>query len=240
MRKLILATLFLGLAGPLAASELQLARIQANPELAGHDQRMAALSPSLREWVTARSRAAVDSGVAPDPAQVAEEAEQRLAGQDFSQGDIESFVYLVMMEAAKQADADLREAMEEMQANNKRKAMTRASIEARREAMAAAKSELAMTGPESKAICVGPPCRPQIILAQPQIQLAQPRLELAQPVAVEEPQPTDEKDSLSEMGEMTSLRLQMAMDRRSKFMEALSNLMKKSSDTAETITSNLK
>lgn len=47
-------------------------------------------------------------------------------------------------------------------------------------------------------------------------------------------------DSLSEMGEMESLRLQMAMDRLSKFMTALSNIMKKISDTADGIVSNLK
>lgn len=47
-------------------------------------------------------------------------------------------------------------------------------------------------------------------------------------------------DALSEMGEMESLRLQMAMDRMSKVMSTLSNLVKKVSDTASTITQNLK
>ena len=47
-------------------------------------------------------------------------------------------------------------------------------------------------------------------------------------------------DSLSEMGEMESLRLQMAMDRMSKMMSTLSNLLKKMSDTASEITQNLK
>jgi hypothetical protein len=47
-------------------------------------------------------------------------------------------------------------------------------------------------------------------------------------------------DSLNEMGEMESLRLQMAMERMSKMMSTLSNLMKKISDTASSITSNLK
>jgi hypothetical protein len=37
MRKLILATLFLGLAGPVAAAELQMARAQPTLDLAGHD-----------------------------------------------------------------------------------------------------------------------------------------------------------------------------------------------------------
>jgi Mg2+ and Co2+ transporter CorA len=50
----------------------------------------------------------------------------------------------------------------------------------------------------------------------------------------------DDVDSLSEMGEMESLRLQMAMDRMSKMMSTLSNLLKKISDTASTITANIK
>lgn len=47
-------------------------------------------------------------------------------------------------------------------------------------------------------------------------------------------------DSMSEMGEMESLRLQMALDRMSKLMSTLSNLLKKSSDTASSIVQNLK
>jgi hypothetical protein len=47
-------------------------------------------------------------------------------------------------------------------------------------------------------------------------------------------------DSLSEMGEMESLRLQMAMDRLSKLMSTLSNLLKKASDTDQGITQNIK
>jgi hypothetical protein len=47
-------------------------------------------------------------------------------------------------------------------------------------------------------------------------------------------------DSLSEMGEMESLRLQMAMDRRAKLLSTLSNIMKKLSDTRASITQNLK
>jgi len=47
-------------------------------------------------------------------------------------------------------------------------------------------------------------------------------------------------DSLSEMGEMESLRLQMAMDRQSKMMSTLSNLLKKVSDTSAAITQNIK
>ena len=47
-------------------------------------------------------------------------------------------------------------------------------------------------------------------------------------------------DSMSELGETDSLRLQMAMDRMSKMMSTLSNLMTKISDTNSTIVQNLK
>ena len=50
----------------------------------------------------------------------------------------------------------------------------------------------------------------------------------------------DGLDSMSELGEMESLRLQMAMDRLSKLMSSLSNILKKISDTSQSLTQNLK
>ena len=47
-------------------------------------------------------------------------------------------------------------------------------------------------------------------------------------------------DSMSEMSEETSLRLQMTMDRRSKFVSALSNIMKAIGDTQNSLVGNLK
>ena len=47
-------------------------------------------------------------------------------------------------------------------------------------------------------------------------------------------------DSMSEMGEMDSLRLQMAIDRMSKMMSTLSNILKKMSDTAGAMVQNIK
>jgi hypothetical protein len=47
-------------------------------------------------------------------------------------------------------------------------------------------------------------------------------------------------DRLGDMGELEQLRLQMAMDRRSKFISTLSNLMKKLSDTSAAIVQNMK
>jgi len=47
-------------------------------------------------------------------------------------------------------------------------------------------------------------------------------------------------NSMNEMSEMTSMALQMAMDRRSKFVEALSNVLKSINDTQQQIVANMK
>ncbi|MBE3112835.1 MAG: hypothetical protein IMZ46_20380 [Acidobacteria bacterium] len=47
-------------------------------------------------------------------------------------------------------------------------------------------------------------------------------------------------DGMNEISEMTSLRLQMTMDRRSKFIQTLSNMMKKIGTTQETLAQNIK
>ena len=47
-------------------------------------------------------------------------------------------------------------------------------------------------------------------------------------------------DNLTDMSELTQLRLQTYMDKRSKAMETLSNLLKKISDTSSTIVQNMK
>jgi hypothetical protein len=46
--------------------------------------------------------------------------------------------------------------------------------------------------------------------------------------------------ALTEMGEMESVRLQMAMDRMAKMMATLSNMLKLMSETAQDITKNMK
>ena len=47
-------------------------------------------------------------------------------------------------------------------------------------------------------------------------------------------------DQMSDLGSMDQMRLQMAMDRRSKLIEALSNILKKTSDTSDSVIQNLK
>lgn len=237
MGSLLPVLLVLSLAGPAAAAELQMPRAPSSLDFSGHNRQMAMLSPGLRSWVATQARATLDSGADPDPDLISHDAQVRLAGQDFSGADIEALVQLVMMECARQADADLREAMAQMRAANERKAAMRETAKAQREAAqsasTSARAELA--SPAASAICVDPPCQPHAVLAQPRPELAN-----VGAAAGQSPPPAADSDSLSEASEIMSLRLQMYMDRRSKALEALSNLMKKQSDTSSTIISNLK
>ena len=69
------------------------------------------------------------------------------------------------------------------------------------------------------------------------------RQEADSKVAKRKPMSDDLKgklDGMNEISEMTSLHLQMTMDRRSKFVETLSNIMKKVGTTMEAITQKLK
>jgi putative addiction module CopG family antidote len=50
----------------------------------------------------------------------------------------------------------------------------------------------------------------------------------------------EDLDGMNELSEMTSLRLQMLMDRLSKYIETLSNLLKKIATTQDTLVQNLK
>ena len=217
MRILIPVVLVLSLAGPAGAAQLQIARIQPGVDLSRPEPQMATLSPSLRAWVITQARTTLDSAGSPDPEIIAGNARVRLAGQDFSDADIEALVQLVMMESVRQADADLRDMMAQMREANARKARMRDMAAAQREAKKGLSDEARAeySRPESKAVCVDPPCQFSRIAAPA-------------------------TDSMSEMNQMEQLRMQMAMDRKSKAMQALSNLLKKNSDTAATITSNLK
>ena len=217
MRSLIPIMLALSLAGPAGAAQLQIARIQPGVDLARHEPQMTMLSPSLRAWVITQARTTLDSAGSPDPEIIEGNARARLEGQDFSDADVESLVQLVMMESVRQADADLRDMMAQMREANARKARMRDMAAAQREAKKGLSDEARAeySRPESKAVCVDPPCQFSRIAAPA-------------------------TDSMSEMNQMEQLRMQMAMDRKSKAMQALSNLLKKNSDTAATITSNLK
>jgi ketosteroid isomerase-like protein len=167
-------------------------------------------------------------------------------------GDIDALVFSVMMDAASDAEADLRLMMKEIQSINAAKRRMRDLIcKVRADIVTNTKVEpdgelsFASGGlgseesyhqaplPVPDPGCAG---GVQTVVSDlyegPITQVEQLRLVRE---ALEA-----KLDSMSEMSEMTSLRLQMMMDRRSKFISTLSNIMKKVSTTQDTLIQNLK
>lgn len=126
-------------------------------------------------------------------------------------GDIEAVAFLVLMQASKSAQEDLKAIMEQVKDINEAKRKLRATLNPHE------KPGLDIDGVLQ-------------LMATLYLQESEADLRRLQ----------DHLDSLSELGEVESLRLQMAMDRMSKMMSTLSNLLKKMSDTASAIVQNLK
>ncbi len=175
-------------------------------------------------------------------------------GQQFGLGesDIMALAFIVMMEASKSAREDLKAIMDGVKNINKEKEDLRTvsnqtnkysaingSIEMPRTTLDSFRL-LTRTVKNNKQNAVAQPSRIQ------NNQIQKTNLIIAkQAASPEELQQLKEEiknklDSLNELSESASLRLQMMMDRRSKMMSALSNIMKKISDTQDSIISNLK
>ncbi len=126
--------------------------------------------------------------------------------------DIEAIAFLVLMQASRSAQEDLKAIMAEVKAITNAKAKLREMLDQ----------------PSERGL--------DLFSANAVISALITRAELCR--VVEGMQ--NDLDSMSELSETESLRLQMAMDRISKFMSTLSNILKKMSDTASQITQNLK
>jgi hypothetical protein len=157
--------------------------------------------------------------------------------------DIEAVAFLVMMQATQDMDKDLQAIMAEV------KAMTNAKQKLR-DLINLVNKDVADHGGKPDAPCLPPGCAS---LASELKGLSASTAGLQRPVRLSAPaRPTyanlralqgqlkQNLDSMSEMSETESLRLQMMMDRRSKFMAALSNIMKKMSDTSGSMVQNMK
>jgi Arc/MetJ-type ribon-helix-helix transcriptional regulator len=217
------------------------------------------LAQGLEGYVDAE----VKSGRFPDPDAVVSAAVRRMqraqAGIDYgnlgalADGDIMALAFIVMMEAAKSAREDLKAIMDRVKAIN-------AAKRGLRELAAKISRDVASNacrGAEVRALdlarglgserayhkvevpCLDPDAPGGVRLAAIDLW---PAGKLAKRAELETilDDIKGRLDSMSEMGEMESLRLQMAMDRMSKMMTTLSNLLRKASETAQSITQNLK
>ncbi|MBI2156358.1 MAG: hypothetical protein HYU26_05545 [Candidatus Rokubacteria bacterium] len=235
--------LLLALAGPPAIGGA--AELPAGAE-ALHAKLAAGLQPSVRSWVEAEGRKAGRSARAGtfDAAAVRAAAHSRFAGQTVADMDIEALVMLVMMQAARDAEEDLKAIMAEMKAAN-------AAKQKLRDLIGKVSKDVAQNAGKRD----GDPCRPPqcgvgraaLAEVQPALAAARARVAFAQQdvatirdLRALQDELKGKLDSMNEMSEITSLRLQMMIDRRSKFISTLSSIMKRISDTQDTLVQNLK
>ena len=140
--------------------------------------------------------------------------------ENLGDGDIMALAFIVLMEAAKSAQDDLRAIMAQVKEINKAKSDQRDLLQS-------------MQSKPSK-----PSKRPVELDCDGVLQLM--LVVYGKHIEAEAEELINDVDSMSEMGEMESLRLQMAMDRRSKMMSTLSNLLKKMSDTNSQLVQTMK
>lgn len=202
-----------------------------------------------------------------------------LGNIDLAGVDIESLMWLVFMQIARDAKHDLLDVMKEMQATNAKKQKLRAEL-------AELKAIQAAPGDDSappKMPTLTAVQKPTVVAAKPEVVAASsiipsfssPAKPQAQPTSTVHQTPTPhaqatagaiglhmtgnaggkketqdvsglidskqvELDSLSDLTEEKQLNLQRLMDRVQKAHEALSNMLKKISETSSTIVGNMK
>jgi hypothetical protein len=165
-------------------------------------------------------------------------------GASLAGADVNALVFAVLTEATDDQDSDLQALMQEVQAQTQAKQALRSLLD-EINAQVATNAKAAGNDKCSTALCQALPTR----LAQIATETAQ----MPKPVRLQAPpnltygqlgalqsQLNNSLDSMNEMSEMTSMELQMAMDRRSKFVETLSNLLKSIDDASGAIVSNMK
>jgi putative addiction module CopG family antidote len=208
-----------------------------------------ALSSSQKAFV----ERLVTSGQYVDASDVVRAAVRLLEARQLGQlqdSDIMSLALLVMMESAKSAREDLKATMAEVRAINAAKEQVRQTLAKMK------RDRVTNSGAENGALDFSKGLgseRAYHAVPLPQLDADAPggvryvatdtypgRLTTKDQICAAVDVVGNALDTLAEMGEMESLRLQMAMDRLSKMMSTLSNAMKKISGTDEAITQNLK
>jgi hypothetical protein len=165
-------------------------------------------------------------------------------GSSAKASDINALVAIVMMEETNDSEKDLQNIMSQVQAINNAKQQLR-NLLSQVQAEAASNRTLDAKAPCQTALCKSLPASlGEISTAtanlQKPVRISIPAKLTFADVRALPGQLQSNLDGMNEMSEMTSMRLQMAMDRQSKFVEALSNIMKKIDETNSTIIQNIK
>lgn len=162
-----------------------------------------------------------------------------------SGADIEALAFLVLMQSSKSAQEDLKAIMAQVKAINNAKEKQRELLNELQRVQSGLKNKAASepvrglsAGYNSDVRKLDSLKRLTGVALATKTTYAVPKTKAELDTAVDKAK--SDLDSMSEMGEMESLRLQMAMDRMSKMMSTLSNLLKKIEKTQDSIIQNLK
>ena len=227
---------------------------QPSPQMIHKAQTMdARLQPAAKIWIVEQARTEAQNP-APDVDVLNALIRQHLvrsapswpgisnAPETSPQYDVDALAFMVMMQATQDNEDDLISQMASLQAINREKGAEQRLLED-------LNSELAK-GPGRDLSCTSPVCRSLsnriASINETNSGLRRPsRFEVSptmsyQQVANLQLQLSQNLESMNEVNDMTTLRLQMTMDRRSKFIQALSNIGKKISSTSSAIVQNFK
>ena len=216
------------------------------------------LRPSANSWVEQQARVEAQRP-APDLAALRSQIRSRFASSLSSPKstngqvsrmtgqpagtDIEAMAFIVLMQATNDMDQDLQQIMAEVNAET-------AAKQKLRDLQNQLNHDVASASGNMKQACRTAACSS---LPEDSRQLAAATAQTKHPVRLAVPsnptygqiqqvaaQVKNELESLNDMSEQQQLQLQMLLDRRAKFEETLSNLLKSEQDTASSIVSNLK
>ncbi len=204
-------------------------------------QAMAQINPKHAAWVKSTAKKVNDKKMT-EPEIIAEASKY---ASTFANANIDALVLLVMMESSKEVYKDIKNMMEQMEENRKRKESIRDALQllAKREAE---NKEMPRYEFDSLA-----KLKTKAAAKAGSIQANQQRLNTNNTnVSIEKvsktqiiqlkKELTDKRDSLSEMGKEDQLQLQKMMERKNQLESLISNTMKKISDSQSSIIQNLK
>lgn len=198
---------------------------------------MSGINSKHVQWVKNTARETNEKKLSPEDIKAKTQAYAVLGSMNGQ--DIEALAFLVMMQAAKSAQEDLKAIMAKVKAINVQKAKQRellSKMQQQRTMTAIQLDSFKLLQNRTLALQQG---RNADSIKFVRSSGRNQQVSKADIDAMKDKLKSD-LDSMSEMGEMESLRLQMAMDRMSKMMSTISNLLKKISKTADDIVQNLK
>lgn len=187
------------------------------------------IRPAHSNWVRS-SATRVNEGKL-DPVKIQDDAQKYAVLNGLNDEDIEVLTFLVLMQASKSAQEDLKAIMSKVKSINEKKSKLRQALRTLKAGKAirnniqldSLKRAVGLVKQEPKpirAVAIKPATKPELDNTLQEV--------------------NNELDSMSEMGEMESMQLQRYMDRLTQLNALLSNIMKKVSATSSSIISNLK